>query len=167
MDKRQYIYKVVSSRSIRRHRNNQTSSGGYNYLFGDLKNPFNYSKEVALEDCVNIEYTDAQGNPTGNLKIICFCGKAGLYDTSNIGEENNHYILRDTNGWQAFFYMVINKGRNWGWNDKSYTYNWQLVAGWHAKKLIESKFISKNIAASDVGKVYTNSCNLWGNTNFL
>ena len=167
VEKRQNIHKVVSSRSIRRHRN-KNDTGGYNYLFGDFKNPFNYSHEVLLDDCITIEHKDETGHPTGCLKIICFCGRSGLYNDSNIGEENNHSIMRNSNCWQAFFYMVINKTYNWGWTDNRKIYNWELVTAYNAKKILnKSKIISKNFSSAEAKQVYEKSAELWKNSGFV
>ena len=65
-----YVDKVVSSRSIRRQRKKQ--SGGYNYSFGDYNNPFSFSRDIAIDDCITISYPANEGG--GYLKIICFSG---------------------------------------------------------------------------------------------
>ena len=65
-----YVSEVVSSRSIRRQRKKQ--GGGYNYSFGDYNNPFSFSRNIAIDDCITISYPANEGG--GYLKIICFSG---------------------------------------------------------------------------------------------
>lgn len=158
-----YVDKVVSSRSIRRQR--KALGGGYNYTFGDYNNPFSFSREIAIDDCITISYPPEAGG--GSLKIICFSGASSISATGNLGEDYGALITRKNNGWQAFLYMAIDPAYVWEWSDKNHTYSWQKTTGWHAKKILENQYVKNNIRSDERDSVYSYCHGLWENSAFL
>lgn len=160
------IDKVMSSRSIRRQR--REAGGGYNYTWGDLNNPFSFSTGIALDDCITIEYVNDEQVTTGSLKIICFSGNEHISNKENIRAENDHEIVRGDVSWNAFYSLAVNRARYPYKDSFDHIYTWQLVAGWRARRQIET-FLNDDkyhLTPRDMDIFYEVSDRIWKDDTF-
>ena len=117
---------LVSSESIRHDKD-----FFHLYSFGDYKNPYAFSNDFVLEDCVTIPHYNSDGAEVGVTKIICFVplkrtdGEThNVFHSHALAKANDKYIKKAQGFWEDVMNVIVADDRT----DNYPTY-WKGVIG--------------------------------------